>query len=177
MLTIRIPILAALLLTGCGRESGPDPERDQPRDTTISIDAHNRMPMGGSFSVSIQPDGAASIFVFRTTYDGRHWNYKFEGTYRAQLGPAAYDKLRNAIDELKVADLEQRSESHRLPCMRVDEPVLKIRSETQLDTEYVLYFSCAEHRDIALQLGELAMSYSDGIVQLDDWPLDMSQPP
>jgi len=175
MLSIRqgVSILAALLLGGCGREPGHEPADE--RDRAIHIDASNCRSMCQSFYASIKPDGTTYLGVFRSSHDGQHWFVKYDAAYRPNLGPAAYKKLHDAIEELKVADLEQRLSNHAMPCADNRRPQLKITSETQLPHYYVLHLSCPQHHDIALQLGKIAMGFSDGVVQLDEWPRDVTQ--
>lgn len=163
--------LSTLGLSSC------DNTPDYPRDTTIAIDAHNCHPSCQSFGVTIKPDGATTISVFRTYYDGREWRSNYQEMFRKQSSPAAYEKIRNAIAELDVEDIEQSGTKNYMRCVNVRGPLLTVRSETQLDTHYYLYLSCAEHREAALRLGNLAKELAEDTVKLDDWPLDKSRHP
>jgi len=194
-MTSRISLLFAALLTaslaGCGDRSAESAEETTSEFEAaylesnaelianargmIEIRAHNCFPSCQSFSLSLKPSGEARISVFRTFDDGVHRSVSYEGVEDRQVEPPAYEKLRELIDSLGVASLEQDTPRTPMSCVSKRQPVLTLRSQGQLEHEYWLWLSCDQHREIALQIASAATELTQSTEIVETWPLPERQ--
>jgi hypothetical protein len=190
-MTSRSPLLltamVVALFAGCGDRSGKSAEETTSEFEAaylesnaelianargmIEIGAHNCFPSCQSFSLSLKPSGEARISVFRTFDDGVHRSVRYEGIEDLQVEPPVYAKLRDLIDDLGVASLEQDTPRSPLSCVSKSQPVLTLRSQGQLEHEYWLWLSCDQHREIALQIASAATELTQSNEIVETWPL------